>query len=196
MPREGADVFQPQQETSMSKGAAMTGSSKSQTSEGLDSDLGKLFEHQLKDVYFAEKAIIKALPKMMKAAQSGELKEAFETHLGQTGEHVRRLEQVFEMIGRQAEGTPCEAIKGIIKEGDEVAEEFGKTGAGDAGLIASAQAVEHYEIARYGTLKAWANELGLDEVVSVLEATEEEESATDQILTDLSVALNSSAAGL
>jgi ferritin-like metal-binding protein YciE len=178
----------------MSK-AALSESSKSAT-EGLNSDLGKLFEHQLKDMYFAEKAIIKALPKMVKAAHSDELKHAFETHFAQTEEHVRRLERVFEMIGREAEGTPCEAIKGIIKEGDEVAEEFGKTGAADAGLVASAQAVEHYEIARYGTLKAWAEELGLDEVVSVFEATEEEESETDQILTDLAVALNSSAAGL
>jgi len=91
----------------------MTGSSQPQTAgDGLDSDLGKLFEHQLKDVYFVEKAIVNALPKMMKAARASELKEAFETHLGQTEEHVRRLERVFEMIGRQAEGTPCEAIKG------------------------------------------------------------------------------------
>ena len=181
----------------MSKGAAVSKSSKPETAnDALDSDLGKLFEHQLKDTYFAEKAITKALPKMMKAAKSSELKEAFETHLGQTEEHVKRLEQVFEMIGRKAEGTPCEAIKGIIKEGDEVVEEFGETGAGDAGLVASAQAVEHYEIARYGTLKAWAEQLGLDEVVSILETTEEEESETDQILTDLAVALNSSAAGM
>jgi ferritin-like metal-binding protein YciE len=186
MPRKGAGVIQPQQETSMSKGAAMTGSSKPQTAgDGLDSDLGKLFEHQLKDMYFAEKAIVKALPKMMKAARASELKGAFETHLGQTEEHVRRLERVFEMIGRQAEGTPCEAIKGIIKEGDEVAEEFGKTGAADAGLAASAQAVEHYEIARYGTLIAWAKSIGRDDCVQLLEETLSEEKHADALLTEI-----------
>jgi ferritin-like metal-binding protein YciE len=180
----------------MSTSAATRASSKPHSaSDGLNSDLGKLFEHQLKDTYFAEKAIVKALPKMKAAAHSSELKKAFDTHLTQTEEHIRRLDRVFAMIGRKAEGTPCEAIKGIIKEGDEVAAEFGKTGAADAGLAASAQAVEHYEIARYGTLKAWAEELGLDEVVSVLETTEKEEAETDQLLTDLSVKLNSSAAG-
>jgi ferritin-like metal-binding protein YciE len=180
----------------MTTPAATRGSSKSESgSPALNSDLGKLFERQLKDIYFAEKAITKALPKMAKAAHSGELKRAFETHFTQTEEHVRRLESVFQMIGRKAEGTPCEAIKGIIKEGDEVVEEFGGTGAGDAGLAASAQAVEHYEIARYGTLKAWARELGLEEAVSVLEATEEEEVDTDELLTGLAATLNSSAAG-
>ena len=147
-------------------------------------------------MYFAEKAIIKALPKMAKAARSSELKQAFETHFTQTEEHVRRLELVFELIGRQAEGTPCEAIKGIIKEGDEVADEFGETARPTPASSHPPKPVEHYEIARYGTLKAWAEELGLDEVVSVFEATEEEESETDQILTDLSVTLNSSAAGV
>lgn len=178
----------------MSKGAAMSGTSES-TSEALNSDLGKLFERQLKDIYFAEQAITKALPKMAEAARSGELKQAFKKHLAQTEEHVKRLESVFEMIGRKAEGTSCEAIKGIIKEGDELAEEFGETGAADAGLVAAAQAVEHYEIARYGTLKAWADELGLEDAVSVFETTEEEEVDTDQVLTELSATLNSSAAG-
>lgn len=161
----------------------------------LRSDLGKLFEHQLQDTYFAENAIIKALPKMAKAAHSQELKEALETHLTQTEGHVARLESVFQMIGKRAEGTPCEAIKGIIREGDEIAAEFGKTGAGDAGLAAAAQAVEHYEIARYGALKAWAQELGLDEAVNLLEATEGEEIDADQLLSDLSAQFNASAAG-
>jgi ferritin-like metal-binding protein YciE len=178
----------------MSTGAATQASSQSHASEAINSPLGKLFEHQLKDTYFAEKAITKALPKMIKAASAGELKQAFEKHLTQTEEHVKRLETVFQMIGRKAEGTPCEAIKGIIKEADEVAEEFGKTGAADAALIASAQAVEHYEIARYGTLKAWANELKLENVVSVIEETEDEEVDTDQLLTELSGTLNASAA--
>ena len=179
----------------MSTGAATQASSQSHASEAINSPLGKLFEHQLKDTYFAEKAITKALPKMIKAASAGELKQAFEKHLTQTEEHVKRLETVFQMIGRPAEGTACEAIKGIIKEADEVAAEFGKTGAADAALIASAQAVEHYEIARYGTLKAWANELKLENVVGVIEETEDEEVDTDQLLTELSATLNASAVG-
>jgi ferritin-like metal-binding protein YciE len=163
--------------------------------DSLRSDLGRLFEHQLQDTYFAENAITKALPKMIQAAQSEELKEAFEKHLTQTQGHVARLESVFQMIGRKAEGTPCEAIKGIIREGDEIAAEFGKTEAGDAGLAAAAQAVEHYEIARYGTLKAWAHELGLEKAASLLEATEGEEIDTDQLLSDLAEQFNATAAG-
>ena len=161
----------------------------------LDSDLGKLFEHQLQDTYFAESAITKALPKMIKAARSDALKEAFGKHLTQTEEHVIRLETVFQMIGRDAKGTPCEAIKGIIREGDEIAAEFGQTRAGDAGLAAAAQAVEHYEIARYGALKAWAQELGLEKAVALLETTEGEEIDTDQLLSDLAAQFNASAAG-
>jgi len=161
----------------------------------LDSDLGKLFEHQLQDTYYAESAIIKALPKLIKVARSNELKAAFETHLRQTVEHVERLATVFEIVGRPAEGTPCEAIKGILREGDEIVSQFGNTRAGDAGLAAAAQAVEHYEIARYGALKAWARELGLKHAVTLLEATEVEEIDTDQILSDLSAQFNASAAG-
>ena len=164
------------------------------SSVALDSDLGRLFEHQLQDTYYAEAAIIKALPKMIGAARSRELKQAFETHLKQTEEHVTRLESVFEIIGRPAQGTPCEAIKGILLEGDEVASEFGNTKAGDAGLVAAAQAVEHYEIARYGALKAWARELGLEHAVTLLESTEVEEIDTDQLLSDLSAELNANAA--
>ncbi len=163
--------------------------------ETIDSDLGRLFEHQLRDTYFAESAITKALPKMIKAAHSDELKGAFEKHLKQTEQHVARLEKIFQMIGRDAEGTPCEAIKGIIREGDEIAAEFGKTRAGDAGLAAAAQAVEHYEIARYGTLKAWAQELGLEKAVTLLETTEGEEIDTDQLLSELAARFNASAAG-
>lgn len=161
--------------------------------EALDNDLGKLFHHQLKDTYFAETAITKALPKMIKGARSKELKSAFEAHLKQTQEHVARLEQIFDLAGWKAEGTPCEAIKGIIKEGDEVAEEFGQTQAGDAGLAAAAQAVEHYEIARYGTLKAWARDLGFDEAIELIEKTEDEEVETDELLTQLAATLNETA---
>ena len=164
-------------------------------SEAMGSDLGRLFEHQLQDTYFAESAITKALPKMIEGAHSNELKGAFEKHLKQTERHVARLEKIFELIGRDAEGTPCEAIKGIIREGDEIAAEFGKTRAGDAGLAAAAQAVEHYEIARYGTLKAWARELGLHKAVTLLETTEGEEIDTDQHLSKLAARFNASAAG-
>lgn len=164
-------------------------------SEAMESDLGKLFTHQLQDTYFAESAITKALPKMIEAAQSNELKGAFEKHLKQTEHHVARLEKIFELIGRDAEGTPCEAIKGILREGDEIATEFGKTRAGDAGLAAAAQAVEHYEIARYGTLKAWARELGLHKAVTLLETTEGEEIDTDQHLSELTARFNTSALG-
>jgi ferritin-like metal-binding protein YciE len=157
-------------------------------------DLGKLFAHQLKDTYFAENAIIKALPTMAKAAHSNQLKQAFEYHLKQTEGHVARLEDVFELVGQRAEGTPCEAIKGIIKEGDEIARQFGKTKAGDAALAAAGQAVEHYEIARYGALKAWAEELGLDEAVGLLETTEKEECETDELLSELAAQFNSAAA--
>lgn len=163
--------------------------------DALRTDLGKLFEHQLQDTYFAENAITKALPKMIKAAHSDELKQAFEKHLTQTEGHVARLESVFQMIGKKAEGTPCEAIKGIIREGDEIAAEFGKSEAGDAGLAAAAQTVEHYEIARYGTLKAWARELGLEKAASLLETTEGEEIDTDEILSELAAQFNATAAG-
>jgi ferritin-like metal-binding protein YciE len=150
-----------------------------------DKNLNDLLLHTLKDVYFAENAIIKALPKMAEAAESEELTEAFQTHLEQTKGHVERLEKVFKILGKKAEGVPCEAIKGILKEGDEVATEFKGTIALDAGLIAAAQAVEHYEIARYGALAAWADELGLDEVVDLLEETLDEEKETDSLLTEI-----------
>ena len=148
-------------------------------------DLSELFLHTLKDVYFAENAITKALPKMVKAAKSEQLKKAFESHLKQTEGHVARLEKVFKQIGAKVEAVPCEAIKGIIKEGDEVADEFKGGKALDAGLIAAAQAVEHYEIARYGALATWADELGHADVVKLLEATLAEEKETDETLTQL-----------
>jgi ferritin-like metal-binding protein YciE len=172
---------------------ATRGKSSDGTNETLKSPLGALFVHQLKDVYFAENAITKALPKMVKAAKSEQLKGGFQKHLKQTQEHVSRLEKVFGMLGLKPEGTECEAIKGILKEGDEVAAEFGQTSAGDAGLVASAQAVEHYEITRYGTLKAWAQQLGFDDVAGVFETTEQEEIDTDEILTELAGTVNETA---
>lgn len=148
-------------------------------------DLRALLIHTLKDIYFAETAILKALPKMAQAAKGKELKAAFEIHLKQTGGQVTRLEQAFKSLGLKAEGVPCDAIKGILKEGDEVAEEFAGGAALDAGLIAAAQAVEHYEIARYGALQAWAIQLGLKEAARLFGETLDEEEKTDRALTDL-----------
>lgn len=147
--------------------------------------LNDLFLHTLKDVHFAEQAITTALPKMAKAAHSPDLKKAFERHLEQTHQHIARLDQVFKLINTKPQNTPCEAIKGILKEGDEIVEEFSASPALDAGLIAAAQAVEHYEIARYGALKCWAGELGMEDAVALLEQTLEEEKATDVALTKL-----------
>ena len=150
-----------------------------------DKNLDTLFHDTLKDIYFAEKAITKALPKMAKAAHSTELKDAFMTHLEQTKGHVQRLEQVFELMGKKPQAKTCDAIKGIIAEGDEISEEYSESEALDAGLLAAAQAVEHYEISRYGTLRTWAEELGMDEAAELFEATLNEEKTTDQLLTKL-----------
>lgn len=148
-------------------------------------DLKDLFLHQLKDTYYAENAILKALPKMAKAAQSEELKGAFGVHVEETREQVKRLDQVFKLIKEKPEGVECKAIEGIIAEGEEVMEEFGGSPALDAGLIAAAQAVEHYEITRYGTLIAWAKQLGLSEAEGILKETLIEEENTDELLSEL-----------
>ncbi|MFB2549939.1 YciE/YciF ferroxidase family protein [Ensifer soli] len=147
--------------------------------------LNDLFLDTVKDIYYAERQILKALPKMARAAQSQELKAAFEKHKSETETHVERLQQVFELIGKPARGKTCEAIQGIIAEGEEIIEEFKGSPALDAGLISSAQAVEHYEITRYGTLKAWATQLGMKEAADLFAATLAEESATDMALSDL-----------
>lgn len=147
--------------------------------------LDDLFHDTLRDIYYAERKILKALPKMKRAAQSDELKTAFEKHREQTEGHVERLEQVFEIIGKTPRGKTCEAIEGIVAEGEEIIEEFKGTAALDAGLISAAQAVEHYEITRYGTLKRWAGELGLNDAVRLLDATLKEEAKTDEDLTRL-----------
>jgi len=150
--------------------------------------LDDLFLDTLKDIYFAEKQILKALPKMARAAQSEEGKAGFLQHRDETQGQIDRLEQVFEILGKPARGKTCEAIQGIISEGEEIMEEFKGSPALDAGLISSAQAVEHYEIARYGTLIAWAKQLGLKDAVALLEANLQEEEATDQKLTHLAEA--------
>ena len=147
--------------------------------------LDDLFYDTLKDIYYAERKIVKALPKMARAASSPELKTAFEKHKDQTQEHIERLQQVFEILGRRAQGKTCDAIEGIIAEGEEIIEEFKGTKALDAGLISSAQAVEHYEITRYGTLKRWATELGHKDIAKLLDATLQEEGQTDKDLTKL-----------
>jgi ferritin-like metal-binding protein YciE len=147
--------------------------------------LQDLFHDTLKDIYFAEKKILSALPKMAKAAQSPELSAVFEKHEGETEEQVERLEQVFELLGEPARGKTCPAIIGIIEEGQEIIKEYKGTPALDAGLLSAAQSVEHYEISRYGTLKTWAAELGLEEAAQLLEETLAEEKATDEALTEL-----------
>jgi ferritin-like metal-binding protein YciE len=151
-------------------------------------ELGKLFEHTLMDIYYAENQILKALPKLAQKAKSPELKKAFQTHLTQTEGQVRRLDQIFQLLGKPPKGEKCEAITGILKEGDEVVEDFGDSTALDAGIIAAAQTVEHYEMARYGALRTWAEELGMKEAANLLEQTLLEERSTDQLLSKLAQA--------
>ena len=147
--------------------------------------LDELFHDTLKDIYFAEKKILSTLPKMAKAAHSEELKAAFEKHHGETEGQIERLEHVFAAINKKPEGKTCAAIVGITDEGAEIMQEYKGSPALDAGLLAAAQAVEHYEMSRYGTLRTWAEELGLDDAVSLLQATLEEEEATDEALTEI-----------
>jgi len=147
--------------------------------------LDDLFLDTLKDIYYAERKILRALPKMARAAQSEELKAAFQQHKEETEGQIERLQQVFEVLGKRAQGKTCPAIEGIIEEGEEIMEEFKGMPALDAGLISAAQAVEHYEITRYGTLKRWAEVLGLKEAVQLLDETLQEESKTDESLTAL-----------
>ena len=147
--------------------------------------LSDLFHEQLKDVYFAENKILKTLPKMAKAAQSKDLKAAFTKHERETRGQVARLNKVFKIIGKPAKGKVCDAINGITDEGAEVMKDFKGMPALDAGLLGAAQAVEHYEMARYGTLRTWAEELGFPEAAALLEATLKEEKATDHALTSL-----------
>jgi len=152
-----------------------------------EKELKDLFLDTLKDIYFAERKILSALPKMAKAAQSPRLKAAFEKHQAETDTQVERLEEVFASIDETPKGKTCDAIMGIIEEGKEIMDEYKGMPALDAGLIAAAQAVEHYEISRYGTLKTWANELGYKDAVKLLDATLKEEKNTDSTLSQLAV---------
>jgi len=147
--------------------------------------LQDLFLETMKDIYYAEKQILRALPKMAREANSPELKTAFETHRQETEGQVERLQQIFELLDKPARGKTCDAILGIIEEGKEVMEDFGESPALDAGLVAAAQAVEHYEIARYGTLKTWAGQLGMKDAAALLDQTLQEEIKTDEALTGL-----------
>lgn len=147
--------------------------------------LENLFHDTLKDVYYAEKKILKSLPKMAKAAQSAELKAAFEKHETETEAQIERLEEVFEILGKRAQGKTCPAIDGILEEGQEIMEDYKGTQALDAGLLAAAQAVEHYEISRYGSLKHWADLLDMDKAVKLLDETLKQEVKTDEALTKL-----------
>src|SRR4051795_6851 len=151
--------------------------------------LSDLFHETLKDIYFTENKIIKTLPKMAKAAQSKELAAAFNKHLRETQGQVKRLDQVFRIIGKPVRGKPCEAINGITDEGAEIMKDFKGMPALDAGLLAAAQAVEHYEISRYGTLRTWAEELGMQDAAKLLQATLDEEEATDHTLSELATSV-------
>ena len=150
-----------------------------------EKNLKELFHDTLKDIYFAEKKILSALPKMAKAAHSDELRAAFEKHEAETQGQVERLELVFEEIDQAPRGKTCDAIMGIIEEGQEIMKEYKGMPALDAGLLAAAQAVEHYEISRYGSLKTWASELGLTQAAKLLEETLSEEKKTDATLSKL-----------
>ena len=155
-----------------------------------EKDLNDAFYETLKDVYYAEKQSVKACKKSAKAAKAPELKEAFQQHAETSAHQVERLQQVFELIGKPARAKTCEAMQGIVSEMEEDLEDFGDTPAGDAVLIGCAQAVEHYEIARYGMLKTWAGQLGHKDAVKLLGETLDEEKRTDENLSKLAESLN------
>ena len=146
-------------------------------------NMNDLFVHTLRDIYYAENQIVKALPDMVEKATDPQLKQGFQTHLRETENHVKRLEQVFKLLGQKVQGVDCPAIDGILEEADDVAGEVEKKSVLDAALIAAAQAVEHYEMTRYGTLISWAKELGRNDCVTLLQQTLDEEKATDKKLT-------------
>lgn len=164
--------------------------------EGMQSSqLMKLFEDGLKDIYWAEKALVKALPKMAKNASSTELVDALNNHLTETEVQIERIEQVFELLEKKAVAKKCEAMDGLIKEGQEIMEECEEGSMMDAGIISAGQKIEHYEIASYGTLRTFAETLGLEEIAGLLEETLEEEKAADVKLTEVAVtAINVQAA--
>lgn len=147
--------------------------------------LEDLLKHGLQDMYYAEGKIQKALPKMIKAAQDDELKSGLEKHLEETGQQLTKLEEAFELLGEKAKGEKCDAIEGILKEGDSLLQDFGGTQTGDAAIIFSCQAVEHYEIARYGSLRAYAELLGMDDVAQLMSEILDQEEAADELLSEI-----------
>ena len=147
--------------------------------------LEDLLKHGLQDMYYAEGKIEKALPKMIKAAQDDELKSGLEKHLEETGQQLTKLEEAFELLGEKAKGEKCDAIEGILKEGDSLLQDFGGTQTGDAAIIFSCQAVEHYEIARYGSLRAYAELLGMDDVADLMGEILDQEEAADELLSQV-----------
>ncbi|HOY27327.1 MAG TPA: ferritin-like domain-containing protein [Flavobacteriales bacterium] len=155
------------------------------TKKNESTGLMKLFEDQLADLYYVEKQLLKALPKMAKKATNEELSEAFTDHLAETETQVGRLEDIFASIGKTAKAKKCPAIDGILEEGKEIMEEFADDAALDAGLVSAAQKVEHYEITSYGSLKAWAEQLELTEAVALIEETMDEEKAADEKLSEI-----------
>ncbi len=153
------------------------------------------FYETLKDVYYAERQSVKALKKSAKSAENEALRQAFETHAEESAEQMERLQQVFEIIGKPARGKTCEAMQGLTSEMEEDLEDFEDSPAADAVLAASAQAIEHYEIARYGTLKTWATQLGYEDAAKLLDATLQEEKKTDQLLTEIAERINTEGTG-
>ncbi len=164
------------------------GSQKETSGNGMQpSQLMQLFEEELKDIYWAEKALTKAIPKMVKNATSAELIEALENHLTETEGQIKRVEQVFEIIGEKATAKKCEAMEGLLKEAEAIMEECEEGAMCDAGIIAASQKIEHYEIASYGTLRQFAQTLGLDDVAELLQTILDEEKAADQKLTEVAI---------
>lgn len=173
-----------QKETSGKEGTK-SGADNSKSNQA--SGLRELFEDSLKDIYWAEQALTKAIPKMVKNATSPELTQALSNHLEETKEQVNRLEKVFQLIGQKAVAKKCDAMEGLIREGDGIVEETEVGVVRDAGIIAACQKIEHYEIATYGTLRQFAETLGLTEAVTLLEATLAEEKGADEKLTEVAV---------
>jgi ferritin-like metal-binding protein YciE len=169
----------------MKKSTRSRSSSSEASSEQLETKLQKLFEEELKDIYWAEKALVKAIPKMVKKASSQELIDALESHLNETEEQVKRVEEVFAVLGKDPKTKKCEAMAGLIEEAETLMSESDEGVMRDAAIISAAQKVEHYEIASYGTLRTFAQTLSLSEAVTLLEKTLEEEKAADEKLTEV-----------
>jgi ferritin-like metal-binding protein YciE len=167
------------------KSNRMSSNEETESESPMDNDLHELFLDELADLYSAEQQLTKALPKLAKAAQSDELREALEQHLEETEEHISRLEQVAESLDETLKKKTCKAMKGLVEEGEEIVKEQKDSSALDAGIIAACQKVEHYEIASYGTVCAWAEQMGHDDALKLLRQTEEEETAADEKLTEI-----------